>query len=61
MALFNAVTLKVCGRRGLTCIDLAGRMPKTLRYFYDGIHYTEAGNRFIARTIAGAICPRLWK
>ncbi|MFC2163235.1 SGNH/GDSL hydrolase family protein [Candidatus Altiarchaeota archaeon] len=48
MAAFNKATLDVCRERGVECIDLEGVVPQTPRYFIDGGHPTEEGERLIA-------------
>ena len=48
---FHAVMRQVCKARGIACIDLAAVFPKSLDNFYDGIHYTAAGNHLIAKII----------
>ncbi|HWA55706.1 MAG TPA: SGNH/GDSL hydrolase family protein [Gemmatimonadales bacterium] len=49
---YNAALLEVCGRRQLPCLDLAAAIPHETRWFYDDVHYTEAGARLVARQIA---------
>jgi lysophospholipase L1-like esterase len=49
---FNAVTLAVCRERGVTCLDLASKIPKTGEMFFDDVHYTEAGSARVAQEVA---------
>jgi lysophospholipase L1-like esterase len=48
---FNAVTREVAARTGTPLIDLAARLPKRSAYFYDFIHYSNAGNRAVADAV----------
>ena len=44
MALYNQELLLVCKSRGIDCIGLASRVPRTTEIFYDDAHYTEKGH-----------------
>jgi hypothetical protein len=55
VARFNAVLLEVCAAEGLSCLDLAGMIPKSFDNFYDDAHLTEAGSRLTARAVADFI------
>jgi len=43
LELYNGVTRKVGREAGAPVIDLAAEVPKTSRYFYDLMHYTNQG------------------
>ncbi len=49
---FNDVTREVCRERGLRCIDLAREIPKRALYFYDDMHFSEAGASRVASRVA---------
>jgi hypothetical protein len=49
---FNGVLLEVCSDRGVECLDLASRIPRTSTIFFDDVHFTEEGARAVAREIA---------
>jgi hypothetical protein len=51
MDLFNAAMLDFCREEGASCFDLAGVTPKTTEIFYDDVHFTEAGARFVAEKV----------
>jgi hypothetical protein len=51
MSLYNETLLHVCESRGIHCIDLAARVPRSLEMFYDDAHFTELGAHFVARTL----------
>jgi hypothetical protein len=51
MSLYNETLLQVCESRGIHCIDLAARVPRSLEIFYDDAHFTELGAHFVARTL----------
>ncbi len=44
----NTRLMQVCQSRGYPCLDLAARLPETLKIFYDDVHYTERGARVVA-------------
>ncbi len=48
---FNDVLLEVCDVRGIECIDLANRIPRTTHYFYDDVHFTDAGSAEVAGVV----------
>jgi hypothetical protein len=52
MARYNQRMLQVCAARGLHCLDLAARVPRTTEIFYDDAHFTELGARLIAEIVA---------
>jgi lysophospholipase L1-like esterase len=53
LARYNAALLDVCAERHLSCFDLAARIPSDTRWFYDDVHFTEAGARLVANEVAG--------
>jgi lysophospholipase L1-like esterase len=55
MKMFNDVLLDVCHRRKIFCVDLAARVPKERRYFFDDMHYSEAGARLVSDIVATSI------
>lgn len=50
--LFNRELLELCSGEGAECLDLASRVPPEERYFYDAVHFTEAGAERVAREVA---------
>jgi lysophospholipase L1-like esterase len=56
---YNDVTRKVGHEYGVAVIDLARKMPKTSKYFYDYIHYGKDGAAEVANIIADNLCPIL--
>lgn len=56
---YNDVTRRVGQEKGLLVVDLARELPKSSRYFYDFIHYTNAGADAIAGIIYQHLCPQL--
>jgi len=59
LELFNDATRRVAQTRNVPLIDLAREMPKSSRYYYDGIHYSKAGAAKVAEIVATALCPIL--
>jgi hypothetical protein len=52
MDLFNRGMLDVCREDGLECYDLASAIPKRGSFFYDDVHFNEAGSQLVAKFIA---------
>jgi len=44
--------LKVCSDCQVECMDLASEMDGNETYFYDDLHFNEAGARQVAEVIA---------
>ncbi|MFZ5448881.1 MAG: SGNH/GDSL hydrolase family protein [Thermodesulfobacteriota bacterium] len=59
LELYNDVTRQVGREQGVLVIDLARQMPKDSRYFYDLMHYTNAGAEKMADIIATLLTPYL--
>jgi lysophospholipase L1-like esterase len=55
LEMYNDVTRETCRKEGILLIDLAREMPKSSQYYYDLIHYTNAG----AAKVAGIIYEKL--
>ena len=45
---YNKRLLATCNRLNLECVDLAARLPRTAEFFYDDMHFTEAGAQRVA-------------
>jgi lysophospholipase L1-like esterase len=58
---YNDVTRRVGQEQGLLVVDIARELPKSSRYFYDFIHYTNEGADKIAGIIYQHLCPDLAK
>ncbi|MEK8023828.1 MAG: GDSL-type esterase/lipase family protein [Candidatus Hydrogenedentota bacterium] len=58
MMYFNRVTERVAREEGVEFFDLAARIPRRQEYFYDGIHFTDAGSELIGRTVAEYFASR---
>lgn len=52
---YNDVTRKLAKEHKVFLIDLAHTMEKTTKYFYDLMHYNNAGNQRVAEIIADAL------
>jgi lysophospholipase L1-like esterase len=48
LEVYNDVTRKVARQQKLHIIDLAALMPKSSEYFYDQVHFTNAGSQKVA-------------
>ena len=56
---YNDVLRDEARRAGVDLVDLAHRMPKDSRLYYDLIHYTNEGAARVAEIVAGELCPVL--
>ena len=59
LELFNDTTRKVGREEGVLVIDLARKMPKNSKYYFDFIHFTNGGARKAAEIIAQDLQPYL--
>ena len=59
LELYNDVTREVGREQGVLVIDLARQMPKNSTYYFDLMHYTNAGAAQVADLIAGQLTPFL--
>ena len=58
---YNQVTAKVANELNVSLLDLANRMPKSSRYFYDLTHYNRDGAEKAASLIHQELQPHLTK
>lgn len=49
--LYNDVLKKLAKEYNILCIDLAAMMPKSTRYYYDFVHYTNEGTKKIVELV----------
>jgi len=59
LELYNDMTREVGREQGVLVIDLAREMPKNSAYYYDLMHYTNAGAARMADIIAAHLTPFL--
>lgn len=59
MELYNDVVRRVGQRDGVLVVDLARRLPKSSRLFYDNVHFTNAGAERVAEVVYDDLCPFL--
>ena len=52
---FNAMLIRVCKEHNVPCLDLASKIPHSPDYFYDMVHFTEAGAALVAEHAASAV------
>jgi lysophospholipase L1-like esterase len=52
LEIFNSELLSICSSEGIPCLDLASMVPHSPEYFYDGMHFTEAGARLVSDLLA---------
>lgn len=51
LEVYNNEVKKICAEKGIATIDLAWLLPKNSIYFYDQVHYTNAGAKKVAEII----------
>jgi len=59
LEVFNDVTRQVGKENNILVIDLAREMPKSSRYYYDFLHYTNEGAEKVAEIIYNRLYPYL--
>lgn len=59
MRRYNNRQKGLAARYGATYIDLDSVIPKTLEYYFDDCHYTDAGSRLVASVVFPAISKQL--
>ncbi len=61
LELYNNATRRVGMRENILVIDLARELPKSSKYFYDLVHFTNEGAREVAEIIYDYLYPFLLK
>lgn len=51
----NERLLEICARERLDCVDVASRIPRSLDYFYDSVHFNENGAEEVAAVVGQAV------
>jgi lysophospholipase L1-like esterase len=59
LEMYNDETRRVAAERGVLLIDLARELPKDSRYFYDFLHFTNAGSERVGEIVATYLMPHL--
>ena len=57
---YNRVTQSVGKKLNIPVINLDQRMPKSSRYFYDRLHFTNEGAELVSSILAKALQPHLF-
>lgn len=57
--MYNDMTRRVAREQNVTLVDLAEELPKSSRFFYDYLHFTNAGAEAAANIAYRDICPPL--
>jgi hypothetical protein len=47
----------LCAKRSVALIDLARTLPKDSKYFYDTVHFTDAGCERVGALVADGLRP----
>lgn len=61
LELYNTVTKNVGKKTNTVVIDLANKLPKSLRYFYDGLHYTNEGAEKISDILSQELMTSVFR
>jgi lysophospholipase L1-like esterase len=61
LQLYNDITRSICKEDNVLLIDLAKEMPKSSRYYYDFLHYTNDGAEKVAEITYQELAPFLQK
>jgi lysophospholipase L1-like esterase len=56
---YNDVTRRIGQENHVLVIDLAHELPKSSRYFYDFVHFTNEGAQAVAGILYKRVCPVL--
>jgi lysophospholipase L1-like esterase len=56
LEVYNDVTRRVGREQNVQVVDLARQLPKSSRYFYDFIHYTNEGSQAVADILYRNLC-----
>ena len=56
LQLYNDATRRVATQHHVPLIDLANEMPKDSAYYYDPIHFNNAGARKVSEIVARNLC-----
>jgi lysophospholipase L1-like esterase len=59
MARYNKAQQEIARRHGATFVDLDSRVPKTLDYFFDDCHLTDAGSRLLATLLTPVVAAEV--
>ncbi len=54
----NQHLMLICEEKHFECLDLAGRIPRSLEAFYDPVHFNEQGARMVAEAVRDALLAR---
>lgn len=52
LEIFNSELISICSSEGIPCMDLASMVPHSSDYFYDGMHFNEAGAQLVSDLLA---------
>lgn len=59
--LYNQATREIAKEEDILLIDLAAKMPRSSRYFYDFIHFTREGAKVVAQILVPELLPHAKK
>jgi hypothetical protein len=59
LELYNTVLRKCCEAENVFLVDIAKDLPKSSRYFYDWVHYTNEGSQKFGEILFSKVTPYL--
>jgi lysophospholipase L1-like esterase len=59
MDIYNNALLDYCRKNKIMSIDLANALPGTSAYYYDGMHYNNAGAALVGQIVADSLIIKL--
>lgn len=59
LELYNDATRELGREQNVPVVELARRLPKSSRLFYDFVHFTGEGAQAVAAIMAAGLCPTL--
>jgi hypothetical protein len=57
--LYNDATRQIAQRKNLLLVDLAHKMPKCSKYFYDVCHFTNAGSKKVSEILTSHLAMNI--
>lgn len=57
LELYHSITREVGKEEDVLVIDLAKEMPKSSKYYYDFVHYTNEGAEVVGKIVYKYMCP----
>lgn len=56
---YNDAMRQLCSAEGLHCVDVAAKLPREPKYFFDEVHFSNAGAAKVGEIVADALKPHI--